>query len=596
MANVPVLRVNGTDYDVKDADAREQLLSTFLGKSGDTTTIPDSSDLNNYTTVGNYRITSATSAQTMTNCPSTYGGRLYVYSGGASTYIHQVYISDITNRMYTRFYREASGWTSWANDADSIATMNEIVGSLFVGKAGDATLIPDSSDFNSYTTPGSYKVSSLTSARTMKNCPSQFGGRLYVYTGGASAYLTQVYFQDYNTNIFLRTYRSAVGWSGWRDLNYETQFAQLYSDPVTLTYTSDNINSGAFIKYETGEIGENVYYGYSGIVPIPRGTYLIRHNFSYPTSGSAGWCLYDRNMNRISGGQGDTEIYCSPTCAFFAVSEQLSRLSSSVYIDFYGQNAIKGNAGKTIVMVGDSIIGAYRDVTSIPKQLEHRSGATCINCGFPGTAMGNDTVGTVTQDREIFCGWRILKAIADNDYTDQLAAIAGQSQFIQDHPEFEVSIANLQAVDWTKVDILTVSYGTNDFGLEVELTDNQSNLKDCNTFGGAFRTGLEAFMTAYPNIKVVIFSPIWRAAVSDGVITIDFSKDKGGRPYGLWEYVAKEESIAAEYCLPYRDMFYTTSFNAFTWTAYFPTTDGTHPRATGRAAMAKMYADFLAQY
>ena len=252
------------------------------------------------------------------------------------------------------------------------------------------------------------------------------------------------------------------------------------------------------------------------------------------------------------------------------------------------------NLGKKIVMLGDSIIGNFNGEDSVPAFLERYSNAQCYNCAFGGTTMGADTVAPVVAIRESFNGWKIINAIVSNDYS-------AQEQAIEDDPNHEYTLSyftdhinTLKNMDWNDVDIITFSYGTNDWGLRVVL-DNSENLYDTGTFCGAFRTALETLWAIYPHIKVILFSPIWRGIVTtSGVLDAETNTSKEGRPYYLWEYAEKLEELSKEYNVPYADMYYALSFNKFTWKTFFPLNDATHPNAIGREAIAKKYAWCLA--
>ena len=71
------------------------------------TAIPANSDLNSYTTPGNYRVT-GTNAATLTNAPESQGARLIVMTRVGSTTFNQIWISNAS--IYYRGYLN-SAWT-----------------------------------------------------------------------------------------------------------------------------------------------------------------------------------------------------------------------------------------------------------------------------------------------------------------------------------------------------------------------------------------------------------------------------------------------------------------------------------------------------
>lgn len=73
--------------------------------------IPDNSDLDDYTTNGNYYVSSVASANTIDNIPTKYGGKLAVFQTNASANKMQVYITS-TNRIFIRVTSSGT-WQSW---------------------------------------------------------------------------------------------------------------------------------------------------------------------------------------------------------------------------------------------------------------------------------------------------------------------------------------------------------------------------------------------------------------------------------------------------------------------------------------------------
>lgn len=91
------------------------------------TDIPANSDLNNYTVAGTYRIGGDTIASSLSNCPTTIGGKLLVlYQSYQSNLIIaiQIYIETTANKIYKRRYNSAvtPNWNDWT----SIASIDDI--------------------------------------------------------------------------------------------------------------------------------------------------------------------------------------------------------------------------------------------------------------------------------------------------------------------------------------------------------------------------------------------------------------------------------------------------------------------------------------
>lgn len=92
------------------------------------TTIPSESDLNDYTTPGNYKVSSSSIASSLTNCPSTLGGRLTVMTLTSDNAIIQTYINTSGN-IFWRYGSLSSGkWKDWKKVADEYATDEDQLG------------------------------------------------------------------------------------------------------------------------------------------------------------------------------------------------------------------------------------------------------------------------------------------------------------------------------------------------------------------------------------------------------------------------------------------------------------------------------------
>lgn len=242
--------------------------------------------------------------------------------------------------------------------------------------------------------------------------------------------------------------------------------------------------------------------------------------------------------------------------------------------------------GKTIVNFGDSIFGKARPPEDISTHLANCTGATVHNCGFGGCRMATHSLPNYAP----FSMFALSNAITSGDFSAQEAAVSATSgEVVSSY--FADALALLKSIDFSKVDIITIAYGTNDFAAEIAL-DNESNLYDTSKYGGALRYSIETILSAFPNIRIFLCSQIYRFWMADGV----FSEDSDSRTYGgqkLTDFVAKTKEIANEYHLPFIDNYYELGLNKFNRTVYFPATDGTHPNNTGRELIAKHIAHKL---
>lgn len=241
--------------------------------------------------------------------------------------------------------------------------------------------------------------------------------------------------------------------------------------------------------------------------------------------------------------------------------------------------------GKTIVNFGDSIFGNQQPPNDISTFLAEKTGATVYNCGFGGCRMTPHP----TTEYDAFCMYNLADAITTRDFAKQNEAVASGNLA----ERYSVGLERLKSIDFSKVDIVTVAYGTNDFnGYGVNL-DNEENPLEINTFGGALRYSIEKLLTAYPNLKIFVLSIAYRFWIDDNN---EFTEDSNTRVNSislkLGDYNAKLKEVAEEYNLPYVDD-YNIGIGKFNRYQYFNANDGAHHKETGRRLIAEHLASAL---
>ena len=255
--------------------------------------------------------------------------------------------------------------------------------------------------------------------------------------------------------------------------------------------------------------------------------------------------------------------------------EALVKKSQHPYTNFYG---------KTIVNFGDSIfangVTADNDISTFIKQ---KTGATVINCAFGGCRMGNHS----SSDFDAFGMHSLADAIYSESWTAQDTALSGQ-----DIPAyFATNLAKLKAVDFGKVDLVTISYGTNDFtgGLRNGGSDN-------NSTDYALKYSIQKLLSKYPNLHIIVILPMYRVWLNGTTFDVDSNTKEvtssitGGGTNKLTDFVKAEKDVCEETQTPYIDTYYGLGINQYNWSYYFPSTDGTHHNTIGR----KLIAEYIA--
>lgn len=243
--------------------------------------------------------------------------------------------------------------------------------------------------------------------------------------------------------------------------------------------------------------------------------------------------------------------------------------------------------GKTIVNFGDSIFGNAQPPVDISTHLANKTGATVYNCGFGGCRMTPHE----RAEYAAFSMCNLSTAIATNDFTLQENAVSSTTVTLND--AIKANFARLKTIDFSNVDIVTIAYGTNDYHGNGATLDNEENLLDVSTFGGALRYSIETLLNKYPNLRIFILSITYRFWTDENNEFV-YDSHTHANNYGKFisDYNAKLKEVAEEYNLPFVDD-YNIGIGKFNRYQYFPVTDGTHQNETGRKLIASHLAKEL---
>ena len=239
---------------------------------------------------------------------------------------------------------------------------------------------------------------------------------------------------------------------------------------------------------------------------------------------------------------------------------------------------------KTIANFGDSIFGNKRPPLDVSTALANITGATVYNLGFGGCRMSKHST-----NWDAFSMYNLANSIADNNYSMQDSidiTATGLPKY------FKETRTLLKSIDWLKVDIVTIAYGTNDFTAGVNL-DSDINKSDTTTFAGALRYSIEKLLGKYPHLKIFICTPTYRFWIGSQNEFIEDSDTKVMNGVKLTDFVAKVKEVAKEYHLTSIDNYYELGINKFNRSKWFPVNDGTHHNPDGGVLLAEHIAKEL---
>ena len=247
--------------------------------------------------------------------------------------------------------------------------------------------------------------------------------------------------------------------------------------------------------------------------------------------------------------------------------------------------------GKTGIAFGDSIVEGVGAGFNETKKMEYgyrwtdkiakRLNTNLINCSFGGARMSN----TGSSSGVSFT--QVINAKLSNDYTSIQDYIDNDtsSPTSAHYNRIRTNLANLQNVDMSKVDYIIISFGTNDFSGNVQI-DNTNDPFDTSTVLGALRYGINQLLTAYPDIKIFVLSPISRYDVNSDTTPNGLNKY-------LYEYAESICECSNRYAhAPSKNMYYESNINV--WNSADTLSGGTvHPNNLGNEYLAESIGNFL---
>lgn len=228
-------------------ESNSQLSERAIKNNVPPTRILANSDLNAYTTPGQYYVLSSANAGTIANIPTASAGQLIVnvltqYNESGLKTLLQTYITVTQPRVYLR-YSNGTTFTDWRELAD-ITNINDAIADL-VTYSVPTNRISANSDLNTYMTPGQYYVLNASDANTITNIPTITAGQLIVnvltqYNEGGLKTLLQTYITVTEPHVYLR-YSNGTTFTNWRELADITNINQAVADLVTLKPISKTV-------------------------------------------------------------------------------------------------------------------------------------------------------------------------------------------------------------------------------------------------------------------------------------------------------------------------------------------------------------------
>lgn len=267
------------------------------------------------------------------------------------------------------------------------------------------------------------------------------------------------------------------------------------------------------------------------------------------------------------------------TIAYFVIAALLLLVPMCV-ISFMNEKEEKTQVD--ILFLGDSLIGQYRDETSIPYLVGQALGKTTFNGAFGGSTMTwYPNYESDYYQRSGLNFPALVQAMVTDDFGVQKSVSINEPGT----EDFPTVIENMSNIDFGTVETIIIEYGTNDYfsGANIECGSEE------RTFKGSFSIGISNLKEQYPHLRVVVIGPTynWYYMTEQSCEEIEFG---GGY---LSVYVRTLEELCEEYQVEFVDLYdlYDQELNIYEGAIYV--TDGIHPNEYGRKLIANAIVDYL---
>ena len=245
-----------------------------------------------------------------------------------------------------------------------------------------------------------------------------------------------------------------------------------------------------------------------------------------------------------------------------------------------------------IVFLGDSLIGNYVYPFGVIDVMEERLGVDIYNGALGGTCMSFYT-GNVRESVHS-SQWSMVKlaqAIYAEDWTSQVTGASYSEHYRESAGQvldyFYERILHLSQIDFSKVDILIIEHGTNDYNCG-QVLESEENPLDITTYAGALRTTIQLLTEKYPDLRIILVSPVYCEFV-DANNAKCYETDFGGGV--LDDYVQMQKTVAKEFGVEWIDAYYGSGIWSDNIDIY--TYDKLHLTAEGKQLIGDLIADYL---
>lgn len=272
-------------------------------------------------------------------------------------------------------------------------------------------------------------------------------------------------------------------------------------------------------------------------------------------------------------------------CFLLLLTVSYAMVSVSDFAPFGEINPGQEKQAYDMIVLGDSVMGQYRDETSIPAQIARLSGKSVFNGAFGGTCLSRyDLEKRVGFTKDCMSVSAIARAVATEDFRVQQTVRIRESAT----EYFAETIDAMEKIDFAKAETIIICAGTNDYHVGAQM-DSEEDAFDEYTFAGALRSTIQTIQQAYPDMRIILITPTYTWYTVHNLTCEEYETGD----YFLEEYVEAELAVAEEMGVEVIDLYHDfyTHENWEDWQKY--TIDGVHPNEATRGMIAEKIAAYL---
>ena len=234
--------------------------------------------------------------------------------------------------------------------------------------------------------------------------------------------------------------------------------------------------------------------------------------------------------------------------------------------------------GKKIVCLGDDTFAKLTEGSSVGEYIAALTGAEVTDIAFPGATMAKNPY----YKLDPFSMYKIADTLSSGNFKTMKnkATDTGDQTIIN-------SVDALSKIDLSKVDMLVICFGMNDYINDVALSSKDPLSVD--TYAGALAYSIESICAQFPSLKVYVTTPLYRG-FADGKNSDDRLNENGDN---LRAFANKAIEVSRSYLIPVVDNYSSLGINKVNLSYYYANDNLAAPNKNGRELAARHIAKAL---